>query len=51
MFHVVDPNAQTTGVGLAIVRKIVEMHGGSVSVASAPDRGADFRFTVPKRMY
>jgi signal transduction histidine kinase len=51
MFHVVDPNSQTTGVGLAIVRKIVEMHGGSVSVASAPDRGADFRFTVPKRMH
>jgi signal transduction histidine kinase len=49
MFHVVDPEAQTTGVGLAIVRKIVEMHGGSVVVESVSGRGASFRFSIPKR--
>ena len=49
MFHVVDPEAETTGVGLAIVRRIVEMHGGSVSAASLPGRGATFQFSIPKR--
>jgi signal transduction histidine kinase len=32
------------------VRKIVEMHGGSVSVASTPGRGATFRFSIPKQL-
>jgi signal transduction histidine kinase len=49
MFQVVHPEGETTGVGLAIVRKIVEMRGGSVSVTSTPGRGASFRFSVPKR--
>ena len=48
MFHVVDPEGETSGVGLAIVRKIVEMHGGCISVESTLGRGATFRFSVPK---
>jgi signal transduction histidine kinase len=48
MFHVLDPEGDTTGVRLAIVKQIVEMRGGSVSVDSAPGRGASFRFTIPK---
>lgn len=34
-----------TGVGLAVVQKIVESRGGEVSLESEPGRGATFRFT------
>ena len=37
-----------TGVGLSLVKKIVEDQGGSVRVESESGRGATFRFTWPK---
>jgi PAS domain S-box-containing protein len=37
-----------TGIGLSVVRKIVEARGGFASVESAPNEGAKFRFTWPK---
>ena len=35
------------GLGLFIVKGLVEAHGGSITVAQAPGGGAEFRFTMP----
>lgn len=50
VFQTLKPRdtVEGSGMGLAIVKKIVEARGGAITVASSLGQGATFRFTWPK---
>jgi signal transduction histidine kinase len=41
--------AEGTGLGLALTRRFIELHGGAIRVESSPGKGATFTFTLPIR--
>ncbi|MEY9185153.1 signal transduction histidine kinase [Bradyrhizobium sp. USDA 326] len=46
-FYRLTPLDRGAGLGLNMVREIVQLHGGQVSVADGPEGGACFRMTLP----
>ena len=52
-FHQVDKslsrNAEGSGIGLSLVKSIVEMHGGKINVESEVGKGSIFKIELPAK--
>ena len=47
LFNKLNPQIDGTGIGLTLVKRIVEIHGGRIWIESLPGKGASFFFTLP----
>ncbi|MAW97029.1 MULTISPECIES: ATP-binding protein [unclassified Leeuwenhoekiella] len=48
VFQKLEHDSATTGIGLSIVKKIVNFYGGSIWLDSEPGKGTTFYFTLPQ---
>jgi signal transduction histidine kinase len=50
LFEKLDPASKGTGIGLTLIKRIIEMHGGEIWVESdGLGRGSTFCFTIPSK--
>ena len=47
LFNKLDPKSEGTGIGLALVKRIIEFHRGRIWVESAPGQGSTFWVELP----
>ncbi|NTW59497.1 MAG: PAS domain S-box protein [Nitrospirae bacterium] len=48
LFDKLDPKSEGTGIGLALVKRIIEVHGGTIWLESGGAGGSTFCFTLPR---
>lgn len=49
LFYKIDNEGRGTGAGLAIVKRIIDVHGGRIWIESDRDKGCKINFTLPCR--
>jgi PAS domain S-box-containing protein len=47
LFNKLNPQIEGTGIGLTLVKRIIEVHGGRIWIESSRGSGATFFFTLP----